>query len=144
MILAVVVFCLMMPVILLIAMAEKAKSAEQKRQWHAEHIDVSYRKPSLSEDRNVKFIRAVNKYVVNSMEGVTDIKVIGDYLRNVVTVYVWTKEGRQKLTLFKQYTDKGWEFSEETATEEPKSPKEDDKPKGDDFDEDDEAMVEVL
>jgi len=144
MILAVIVFCLMMPVILFIAMTEKAKAAEQKKQWHAEHIDVSYRKPSPSENSNTEFIRAVNKYVVNSISDVTDIKVIGDYLRNVVTVYVWTKEGRQKLTLFKQHTDKGWEFTEKTATEEPTSPEENNTPKGEDFNEDDDAMVNAL
>ena len=143
MILSLAVFIAFMPIILVIAMLLKAKAAARKREWHAEHINVSYRKPSPSESRNSEFIRAVNKYVINKIEEVTDIKVLGNYLRNVVIVYVEKKKGRQRLTLFKRHTDKGWEFTEKTSTDEKSSPK-DDGPKGEDFNEDDDEMVRVL
>lgn len=144
MILAALVLVFMMPLVLVIVVIEKAKATRLKRKWQAEHIDVSYRKPSPFEGKNNDFIRAVNKYVVNNVKGVLDIKTVGSMLSNVVTVYVTTDEGLRTMRLFKVRTDTGWDFTENPGEETPKPEDEDDSPQGEEFNEDDFAIVESL
>lgn len=145
MILSLFVFLAFMPLILFIIIAESAKAERARKKWQAEHIDVTYREPSPFENDNNDFIRAVNKYVVNNVkEHVSDIKVAGTMLRNVVTVYVKTEKGFKTLTLFKRHTNKGWEFFEQLPKE-TADPKDDDKsPKGEAFNEDDYTIIEEI
>lgn len=142
MILATIVIVAVMPVIMVIACTGKIKAAYQKRKWHAEHIDVTYRKPSPTEENN-NFLKAVNSYIVNRIDNVRDLKISGTMFSGVITVYVKTDKENKILRLFKRRTDKGWEFTEDLG-EEMETSFEAKRPQGEKFNDDDLNILENI